>query len=178
MPRLRIAAVCLAVITSSSFYVAHSAPSRPNFVFVYTDDQRWDAMGVVQGEQRERARFPWFKTPNMDRLASEGIRFRNAFVVNALCSPSRAGFLTGRYNHFNGIANNHTPFPTNNVTHASLLRAAGYRTGYIGKWHMNGQRDRPGFDFAASYVAHGRYLDCPFLVNGQVTKTEGWVDDV
>ena len=157
---------------------ATAATNRPNFLFIYTDDQRWDAMGVVQREQGERARFPWFKTPNMDRLAREGVRFRNAFVVNALCSPSRAAFLTGRYNHFNGIANNHTPFPTNNVTHATLLREAGYRTAYVGKWHMNGQRERPGFDFAASYVAHGRYADCPFLVNGNVTKTEGWVDDV
>jgi arylsulfatase A-like enzyme len=151
---------------------------RPNFLFIYTDDQRWDAMGVVQREQGERARFPWFTTPNMDRLAAEGVRFRNAFVISALCSPSRAAFLTGRYNHLNGIANNHTPFPTNSVTHATLLRAAGYKTGYIGKWHMDGQRERPGFDFAASYVAHGRYTNCPFLVNGMQTPTEGWVDDV
>ena len=157
---------------------AHTAANRPNFLFIYTDDQRWDAMGVVQREQGEKARFPWFKTPNMDRLASEGVRFRNAFVVNALCSPSRAAFLTGRYNHLNGIANNHTPFPTNNVTHASLLRSAGYRTAYVGKWHMNGQKERPGFDFAASYIGHGRYMNCPFLVNGETTKTEGWVDDV
>src|SRR5260221_5169638 len=86
-------------------------PRRPNFVFVYTDDQRWDAMGVVQREQGERGRFPWLKTPNMDRLASEGVRFRNAFVVNSLCAPSRASYLTGRYGHLNGVVNNHTPFP-------------------------------------------------------------------
>src|SRR5947208_13225073 len=95
--------------------------SRPNFLFIYTDDQRWDAMSVVQKEQGERARFPWFTTPNMDRLAAEGVRFRNAFVVNSLCAPSRACYLTGRYSHFNGVANNHTPFPTDNVTFATLL---------------------------------------------------------
>src|ERR1700750_1900202 len=93
-------------------------PPRPNFLFVYTDDQRWDAMSVVQKEQGEKARFPWLQTPNMDRLATEGVRFRNAFVTLSLCAPSRAAFLTGRYNHVNGVANNHTAFPVDNVTHA------------------------------------------------------------
>ena len=156
-----------------------AAERKPNFLFVYTDDQRWDAMGVVQREQGERARFPWFQTPNMDRLAAEGVRFRNAFVTLSLCAPSRAAFLTGRYNHLNGVANNHTPFPTNNVTHASLMRAAGYATAYIGKWHMGGQRgQRPGFDYSASFIGQGRYVDCPFEINGQTTPSAGWVDDV
>jgi arylsulfatase A-like enzyme len=156
-----------------------AAERKPNFLFVYTDDQRWDAMGVVQREQGERARFPWFKTPNMDRLAAEGVRFRNAFVTLSLCAPSRAAFLTGRYNHLNGVANNHTFFPTNNVTHASLMRAAGYATAYIGKWHMGGQSgQRPGFDYSASFVGQGRYQDCPFEINGHPTPTTGWVDDV
>lgn len=158
---------------------ADAPANRPNFLFVYTDDQRWDALGVVQREQGERARFPWFQTPNLDRLAAEGVRFRNAFVVNALCAPSRACFLTGRYSHLNGIANNHTPFPENSVTHATLLHGAGYTTGYVGKWHMDGQSgQRPGFDFSASFVGQGRYFDCPVEVNGKQTPTKGWVDDV
>jgi len=66
-----------------------------NFLFVISDDHRWDAMGVVQREQGERARFPWFQSPAMDRLAAEGVRFRKAFVVHSLCSPGRAAFLTG-----------------------------------------------------------------------------------
>ncbi len=156
-----------------------AADRKPNFLFVYTDDQRWDALSVVQREQGERARFPWFQTPNMDRLAAEGVRFRNAFVTLSLCAPSRAAFLTGRYNHLNGVASNRVPFPTNNVTHASVMRAAGYATAYIGKWHMDGQRgQRPGFDYSASFVGQGRYWDCPFEINGQTTATKGWVDDV
>ena len=156
-----------------------AAENKPNFLFIYTDDQRWDAMSVVQREQGEKARFPWFKTPNMDRLASEGVRFRNAFVTLSLCAPSRAAFLTGRYNHLNGIANNRTQFPTNSVTHASLMRSAGYATGFFGKWHMDGQRgQRPGFDYSASFIGQGRYWDCPFEINGRVTRTTGWVDDV
>ena len=156
-----------------------AAERKPNFLFVYTDDQRWDAMSVVQREQGERARFPWFRTPNMDRLAAEGVRFRNAFVTLSLCAPSRAAFLTGRYNHLNGVAGNRLPFPTNNVTHASLMRTAGYATAYIGKWHMGGQRgQRPGFDYSASFIGQGRYWDCPVEINGQTTPTKGWVDDV
>lgn len=153
--------------------------TRPNFLFVYTDDQRWDAMSCVQREQGEQARFPWFQTPNMDRLAAEGIRFRNAFVVNSLCAPSRATFLTGCYGHRNGIVNNHTDFPAANVTHATVLRSAGYTTGYIGKWHMGGQSgQRPGFDYSASFVGQGKYFDCPVEVNGVSQPTQGWIDDV
>lgn len=164
--------------------LAYAAPARssgrkPNFLFIYTDDQRWDTMGVVQREQGERARFPWFQSPNMDRLAAEGVRFRNAFVTLSLCSPSRAAFLTGRYNHLNGIINNNTPFPEQSVTHATLLRSAGYRTAYIGKWHMGNQSgQRPGFDYSASIIGHGRYNDCPFEINGVSSPTQGWVDDV
>jgi arylsulfatase A-like enzyme len=156
-----------------------AAERKPNFLFIYTDDHRWDAVGVVQREQGERARFPWFKSPNMDRLAAEGVRFRNAFVTLSLCAPSRAAFLTGRYNHLNGITDNSTPFPADAVTHATLLRAAGYRTAYIGKWHMGNQRgQRPGFDYSASIIGHGRYQDCPVEINGVSTPTQGWLDDV
>ncbi|MGB1129006.1 MAG: sulfatase family protein, partial [Haloferula sp.] len=151
----------------------------PNFLFIYTDDQRWDAMSVVQREQGKRARFPWLKTPHMDRLASEGVRFRNAFVTLSLCSPSRAAFLTGTYNHTNGIITNSAPLPDEAVTHASLLREAGYRTAYIGKWHMGKQRgQRPGFDYSASFIGQGIFMDCPFEINGEPTPTQGWVDDV
>jgi arylsulfatase A-like enzyme len=155
-----------------------AAEQRPNFLFLYTDDQRWDALSVVQKEQGERARFPWFQTPNMDRIANEGVRFRNAFVTLALCAPSRAAFLTGRYNHLNGVASNFRPFPPTNVTHATLLRAAGYTTAYVGKWHMDSQRERPGFDFHASFIGHARYVDPPFIVDGKDVPTKGWIDDI
>jgi arylsulfatase A-like enzyme len=172
--------VLLLVIASLPLFSARSSAqtTRPNFLFIITDDQRFDTMSVVQKEQGEKARFPWFNTPNFDRLASQGMRFRNAFVVNSLCSPSRACFLTGQYNHLNGVANNHTPFPPDNVTHASLLKSAGYTTAYFGKWHCDGQKERPGFDHFASFVGQGKYIDCPMLVNGKQTPTSGWVDDV
>lgn len=171
----------VALLACSALCVAVRAatPRKPNFLFIYTDDQRWDALGVVQREQGERARFPWFETPHLDRIAAEGLRFRNAFVTLSLCAPSRAVFLTGRYNHLNGIANNSTPFPANSVTHATLIKSAGYTTAYIGKWHMGEQRGkRPGFDYSASFIGQGRYFDCPFEIDGDTRETKGWVDDV
>src|SRR5262245_50146306 len=158
---------------------AAAADRRPNVVFLYADDQRFDALSVVQKEHGDKGRFPWFQTPNMDRLAAEGTRFRNAFVVNSLCSPSRACLLTGRYSHHNGVCNNHTPSPATNVTYSDLLRKAGYATGYFGKFH-HGQMPtpRPGFDHCASFIGQGRYVDCPIDVDGRRVDSKGWVDDV
>ena len=105
--------LCL-VLVGTLAGAARAAPmgERPNLLFVYTDDQRFDAFSAVQREQGERGRFPWMRTPNMDRLAAEGVRFRNAFVSESLCAPSRAVNLTGLYNHLNGVASNFRPFPT------------------------------------------------------------------
>ena len=178
--QLAFAAFVLAILAGPTPAQTKDAPkSRPNILFIYSDDQRWDALGVTQREQGDKARFPWLKTPHLDKLAGQGVRFRNGFVVNSLCAPSRASFLTGKYGHVNGVVNNHTPFPVDNVTWATLLRRVGYVTGYIGKWHMGSQSgQRPGFDFSASFKGQGKYFDCPIEVNGVSTPSSGWVDDV
>ena len=171
----------LGVISTQCFAQTPAAPvpKRPNIIFIYTDDQRYDALSVVQAEQGAKARFPWFKTPNLDRLAREGVRFRNAFVINSLCSPSRATYLNGKYNHLNGIANNHTGLADTTATYATELRKAGYKTAFVGKWHMGKETGkRPGFDYSFSFVGQGQYQDCPFEENGQSVPTRGWVDDV
>src|SRR5205814_10346034 len=84
-------------VTSSPAFLTVRLPqgSTPNFIVLITDDQRWDSLGVVQREMGAAGRFPWYTngTPNMDRLAAEGVRFRNAFVTLSLCSPSRAAIL-------------------------------------------------------------------------------------
>jgi len=168
--------VCSLLLLATS---AHAADRKPNFIFVIADDQRWDAMGVVQKEHGDKARYAWFETPSMDRLAAEGVRFRNAFITHSICSPGRAGFLTGQYTHKNGIMDNDTPFPVDSITHATLLRDAGYQTAYFGKWHMGPQKgQRPGFLHSASFVGQGQYMDCPMEINGTLTPTKGWVDDV
>jgi len=157
----------------------HAVTKKPNFIFIIADDHRWDAMGAVQKEHGEKARYPWFETPSLDRLAAGGVRFRNAFITHSICSPGRAGFLTGQYTHVNGVMDNGTPFPVKSVTHATLLRDAGYRTAYFGKWHMGEQKGpRPGFQHSASFIGQGKYMDCPFEINSVMTPTTGWVDDV
>jgi arylsulfatase A-like enzyme len=172
MPRLALLLLGLASLASA-------ADRKPNFVYVFTDDQRWDALSVVQREQGEKGRFPWLRTPNLDRIAAEGIRFRNAFVVNSLCAPSRASLVTGQYGHVNGVTNNHTPHPKGNLSVAALLRPAGYVSGYFGKWHHGNQSGkRPGFDTSASFVGQGKYFDCPIEVDGVATPSKGFVDDV
>jgi arylsulfatase A-like enzyme len=169
----------LLLLTLCLSTLGQAAARKPNFIYLFTDDQRWDALGVVQREQGEKGRFPWLKTPNIDRLAAEGLRFRNAFVVNSLCAPSRASLITGQYGHVNGVVNNHTPHPVTNPNIATLLRPAGYVSGYVGKWHHGSQSGkRPGFDYSASFVGQGVYFDCPIEVNGEKTPSTGFVDDV
>ena len=169
----------ISIVCPTLCYTSHSySAERPNFVFLIADDHRYDAMSCVQHEQAEAGRFPWFKTPNMDRLAAEGTRFRNSFVTLSLCSPSRACFLTGQYGHRNGIWNNTTPLGEQSATYASLLQKADYSTGYVGKWHMGNQSARPGFDWFASPTGQSRYLDPIFLLNGTPTPQSGWIDDI
>jgi arylsulfatase A-like enzyme len=162
----------------ASAALAGERPQRPNIVFMYADDWRWDCLGIVQREQAEKARFPWLETPRLDQLATESIRFDQSFVVNSLCSPGRTCVLTGRYSHLNGIIGNSRPLPVDTPTVATQLKKAGYTNAYCGKYHMDNQRERPGFDYVASFVGQGRYNDCPILLNGQQTPTHGWIDDV
>jgi arylsulfatase A-like enzyme len=151
---------------------------RPNFVFVYADDWRWDCLGVEQKERGDKARFPWLETPRLDKLAQEGIRFRNSFVVNSLCSPGRACVLTSRYSHLNGIIGNSKPMSPEVPTLGTHLKQAGYNTAYCGKFHMDNQRARPGFDYVASFIGQGKYNDCPILFGDKEIPTHGWIDDV
>jgi len=126
-----------------------AVPSGPNFVIIVPDDQRWDATGFMQERMAglgRIARFPWYAgmTPGMDRLSREGVHFDNAFVTHSICSPSRASMLTGRYAHQVGVVDNQSYFPVESVTYATLMRDAGWATGYFGKWHMHDQPDQPG----------------------------------
>jgi arylsulfatase A-like enzyme/sugar phosphate isomerase/epimerase len=150
--------------------------SRPNVLVILTDDQRWDALGVVQREQGERALFPWFQTPNLDRLAAEGARFANVFVTTSLCSPSRASLLSGRYARGHKVLNNFTEYPNDLPGYPSRLHAAGYETAYIGKWHMGEDNDeqRPGFDFWMSHRGQGNYFDNTFNINGTRKQFPGY----
>ena len=128
--------------TDSSEGIA--ATPRPNIVFVLIDDFGYADSGAYGAKD--------IRTPHMDRLAREGVRFANMFCTTSLCSPSRASILTGLYAHTHGVVNNFTELPAT-LTHWPMrLREAGYETAYMGKWHMGEENDSPraGFDFFAT----------------------------
>ena len=120
-----------AAVLAAFLIVTGPAPAadRPNVLVVLTDDMRWDALGVVQKEQGKAALFPWFKTPNLDRLAAEGVRFANAFCTTSFCSPSRASLLSGQYAHRHKVLNNFTDYPNDLPSYPKSLQAAGYEIG-------------------------------------------------
>lgn len=179
MPRSARPAVALLLLVFVLACPALAA-DRPNVLVVLTDDMRWDALGVVQREQGASALFPWFKTPHLDRLATEGARFTHAFCTTSLCSPSRASYLSGQYAHRHQVLNNFADFPNDLPSYPAGLRAAGYETAYIGKWHMgeDDDRQRRGFDFWMSHKGQGNYFDNEFNINGERQVLKGYYTSV
>lgn len=145
----------------------------PNIVFILVDDLRWDDIGV--------AGHPFVKTPNIDRIGNEGALFRNAFITDPLCSPSRASFLTGQYPHTHGITDNVNRSAASHqlITFPFLLRQSGYTTAFIGKWHMgNDDSRRPGFDRWVSFKGQGSYLNPEINDDGKDAKPGVYITDL
>jgi N-acetylglucosamine-6-sulfatase len=167
---LRTAALGAASLAIPRPLRAQPAPRRPNVVFILTDDQRWDCLSCAAKP------YLGMKTPNLDRLAAEGAIFRNAFCTTSLCSPSRASMLSGLYAHSHKVINNFTDFPADMPSYPRQLKAAGYDTAYVGKFHMGEQSDekRPGFDYWVSHTGQGQYYDTAFNVNGQRSVLKGY----
>lgn len=149
-------------------------PVRPNIVLVITDDQRYDMLGCTG--------HPAAKTPNIDRLAREGVLFRYFFDATPLCSPSRASYLTGLYPHKHGVINN-DKLGLDVISHTLMtfprqLREAGYETAFIGKWHMGlDDSRRPGFDRWFSFKGQGAYLDGVANDDGVQRQLDGHMTD-
>ncbi|MGF7151269.1 N-acetylglucosamine-6-sulfatase [Sphingomonas zeicaulis] len=145
-----------------------------NILFVLTDDHRFDAMGFMKAQD-------FGETPTLDRLAREGVHFRNAFVTTALCSPSRASIFTGLYAHQHRVVDNNHPIPPGLVYYPQYLQAAGYETAFIGKWHMGAETDtpQPGFDRWVSFKGQGTYMPSAdgLNVDGRKVPQCGYITD-
>ena len=138
---------------------------KPNVLFVLCDDLRSDALGCYGSKH--------VKTPNIDALARDGVRFANSFCTTSLCSPSRASILTGVFAHRHGVRDNFTELPSTLEHWPGRLQRSGYETAYIGKWHMGETNDapRPGFDWFVTHRGQGKYFDTEWNINGTGHET-------
>lgn len=174
LKRIGVGIVLFVLVLLPTLAVAQSPATteRPNIVFILVDDLRWDAMGFT-------GKYPFLKTPYIDKLRQEGVYLENAFVSHSLCAPSRATFLTGTFSQTHGVTTNqegrefdvnHTPsFPL-------ILQQNGYRTAFIGKWHMGtGRAPREGFNYWCSFAGQGRYYDNVLNINGETVQNDGYI---
>lgn len=141
---------------------------RPNIIVMMTDDHTAQAMSCYGSLLVE--------TPNLDRLAREGMLFESCYVPNAISGPSRACILTGKYSHVNGFTDNSRTFDGDQQTFPKLLHEAGYQTAMIGKWHLNSEPQ--GFDFWSILIGQGEYYAPQFIENGVERTEPGYVTDV
>jgi N-acetylglucosamine-6-sulfatase len=155
-----------------------SETKKPNFLFVLVDDQPYDAI-------QSSGRYPFLKTPNMQRLEDEGAKFENYFVTQSICSPSRASFLTGTYPHIHGANQNNKHVDPDWKTYQPYsvhLQKSGYQTAHIGKIHMahlkGKEHIRPGFDYWYSFIGQGEYFDPMVNDNGVEYQEKGYMTDI
>lgn len=160
----RIGIMCLAAGQTAAW-----AAKRPNILFIFSDDHAYQAIGAYGAK--------FAKTPNLDRLASQGMRFEHCLVTNSICGPSRAVVLTGKYSHLNGFwDNNKSRFDGSQQTFPKLMQKAGYQTAIVGKWHL--VSDPTGFDYWEILPGQGDYHNPEFLKPEGRVKYKGYVTDI
>lgn len=145
---------------------------RPNIIFIMADDHASKAISCYGAGINQ--------TPNIDRIAHEGIRFNHCYVTNSICTPSRAAILTGTHNHVNGVMTLDSKINTHLPNVAKQLRAGGYQTAMVGKWHLGeGAAHEPsGFDHWSVVPGQGDYWDPTFVEPDGVKELEGYVTDI
>ena len=141
---------------------------KPNIIFIMSDDHAVKAISAYSNKL--------IKTPNIDRLAKEGMIFNRGYVTNSLCAPSRAAMLTGKYSSKNGLRDNRDEFDGSQQTFPKLLRKAGYQTSIIGKWHL--KTEPTGFDNYKILLGQGEYYNPRFLENGDTNRYIGYTTDL
>jgi len=147
-----------------------ASQKRPNIVIIVSDDHAFQAISAYGNKQ--------VKTPNIDRIAKEGVLFNKGYVTNSICGPSRAVILTGKYSHKNGFKDNeNSRFNGDQDSFMKQLQAGGYQTAWIGKWHL--ESDPQGFDYWQVLPGQGQYYNPDFLMmDGTKKKVEGYVTDI
>ncbi|WDE96679.1 sulfatase [Lentisphaera profundi] len=162
---IKLVTVSLA-LTSSLF------ASTPNILFIFSDDHATQAISAYGGRFAQVA-----PTPNLDRLADEGMLFKRCMVTNSICGPSRATILTGKYSHLNGfMVNEHTKFDGSQQTFPKLLQKAGYQTAVIGKWHLGSKPT--GFDHWEILPGQGMYYNPDFDTPQGRTRVQGYCTEI
>lgn len=165
-PLIRLTSLIFATIAALSSDLAFgTAGDRPNIVFIFSDDHCQQALSAYDPER--------ITTPNMDRLAKEGMMFNRCYVTNAICGPSRAVIQTGKYSHINGFAVNGIVFNGDQQTFPKLLQKEGYQTAVVGKWHLASTPQ--GYDYFDVLVGQGPYYNPPMKTtddNGKVVTRE------
>lgn len=168
----KMAAGLLLALTSTSCIDGNSdrtkKQDRPNIIFIMSDDHAYQAISAYNPDLIE--------TPNIDRIANEGVLLNQAFVTNSICGPSRAVILTGKYSHKNGFKRNLDRFDGDQQTLPKILKGNGYTTGIIGKWHL--KSDPQGFDHWNILPGQGSYYNPDFIKMGKDTVYEGYVTDI
>ena len=168
---LPIVAVLLgfsAVVAGADSRANDPAQGRPNILFIFTDDHAQHAISAYGSKINT--------TPNIDRIAAEGMLFRNAFVTNSICGPSRAVILTGKHSHLNGFRRNGDRFDGSQVTFPKLLQRAGYETALVGKWHL--ESEPTGFDHWVVLPGQGDYYNPDFITPHGKVQIEGYATDI
>ncbi len=143
----------------------------PNIIFIMSDDHGAQAISAYGHELSQLA-----PTPNIDRLAQNGVLFKNAFCTNSICGPSRAVILTGKHSHINGFRMNGDRFDGNQATLPKYLQKLGYKTGIVGKWHLHGKPQ--GFDYWDILNDQGNYYNPEFIKGSDTALVEGYVTDI
>ncbi len=142
---------------------------RPNIIFIMSDDHAYQAISAYMDHLIE--------TPNIDRIASEGMLFSNACVTNSICAPSRAVIFTGKHSHLNGKIDNRVPFDTTQVTFPQLLQQGGYQTAIFGKLHFG--NNPKGFDQFKILPGQGSYYNPDFVTKDEgKIRVEGYTTDI
>lgn len=141
---------------------------RPNIIFIMSDDHAYQAISAYTNHLIE--------TPNIDRIAKEGMLFTNACVTNSICAPSRATILTGKHTHINGKIDNRMPFDTTQVTFPQIFQKAGYQTAMYGKLHFG--NTPKGVDDFMILPGQGNYINPKFITNYGDTTIVGYVTDI